>query len=216
MSHPLGYSNGPNGRFSQEPGHHGNRTMTSRTESYAESYYQNRSRYNQRMNPEPAYSNAQTTYPSHGPTYKPSYETMQTVSGSGSPATEGWAQSTNPSSENSSVDRIPRPAKPDPGEAYGFQGFGDGPAVQQLSYRSNPLDGPPNSTSTNGQTGISNQGTSGYPEQPQQIFQKNSIAARPNRPMNMAPSGRGMESTPPARPAAGEKRKSWFKRFSRS
>jgi len=60
-----------------------------------------------------------------------SYETATTASNSGnSYGTEPYAHSTDPSSENSSVDRIPQQVKPDLGEAYGFNGFGGAPEFQ--------------------------------------------------------------------------------------
>ena len=45
----------------------------------------------------------------------------------GSHWTEPWGNSTDPSSENSSIDRIQPGPKADPGEAYGFNGFTNGP-----------------------------------------------------------------------------------------
>jgi hypothetical protein len=67
-------------------------------------------------------------YPSHG--YQQSYDTVTTASGTGSHGTEQWGNSTDPSSENSSLDRINQVAKPDLGEVYGFSGFGGAPQFQ--------------------------------------------------------------------------------------
>lgn len=73
----------------------------------------------------------QTVYPS--PVQQPSHDTVGTLS-NGSHTTEPWGNSTDPSSENSSVDRFPPVApksqQPDLSENYGLTGFGGGPQFQ--------------------------------------------------------------------------------------
>ena len=69
----------------------------------------------------------QGVYPSHG--HQQSYDTVASAS-NGSHATDQWGNSTDPSSENSSIDRVQTAPKPDLGEAYGFNGFGGAPQIQ--------------------------------------------------------------------------------------
>ena len=75
------------------------------------------------------------------PQYQQSYETATTASGYSHGTGHEWSE-TNPSSENSSLERVPghyashasapAPApKADMGEQYGFQGFGGAPDLQQ-------------------------------------------------------------------------------------
>ncbi|CAG8983910.1 hypothetical protein HYALB_00005550 [Hymenoscyphus albidus] len=85
-------------------------------------YYPNRARY-PRTASEPHFNNG-GVYP--GPANQQSYETVTTASG-GSMEPAGYT--TDPSSENSSVDRFAAiPAAPkEPVETYGFNGFGNTP-----------------------------------------------------------------------------------------
>ena len=115
-------------------GYYGNRG--SRPDSYAESNGQPSGLHSQsrrfapshRIRSEPALSNSNGpggVYHSHG--YQQSYDTVATASANGSGATEQWGNSTDPSSENSSIDKVQQAPKPDLGEAYGFNGFGGAP-----------------------------------------------------------------------------------------
>lgn len=72
-------------------------------------------------------NSTQGVYPSHG--HQQSYDTVASAS-NGSHATDQWGNSTDPSSENSSIDRVQTVPKPDLGEAYGFNGFGGAPQIQ--------------------------------------------------------------------------------------
>ncbi|KAI9731493.1 MAG: hypothetical protein M1834_004613 [Cirrosporium novae-zelandiae] len=159
-------------------------------------------RYN-RMQPEPSsnsngYANGngnQNPYGAHG--YQQSYDTV--ASSGGSHGTEPWGNSTDPSSENSSVDRLQHVAKqPDLGEQYGFNGFGGAPQLQpQLDdYQAQSNYGDANL--------YRNDGTSVAP-QPMPV-----TAGR--QPIQLG--GSGSESTRPQQEyrASDEKRKSWFKR----
>jgi len=163
-------------------------------------YFPNRARY-PRTASEPHFNNGQNVYPVPG--NQQSYETVTTASGSGSSA-DPAGYSTDPSSENSSVDRI-APQK-DPAETYGFNGFGNNP--QYL---------PPGS-GINDLNGAQRQGN-GYQHQgPPPLPRKES--AGPRVPIKLGTSSGNVlskESSKEARPAAGEKRKSWFgKRFSKN
>jgi len=170
-------------------------------------YYPNRARY-PRTASEPQFNNGQGVYP--GPGNQQSYETVTTASGSGNSDPAGY--STDPSSENSSVDRVtPLPAK-EPGESYGFNGFG-----------ANPQLPPPGSNLqdqyvANGANGAQRQGN-GYPSQgPPPVPRKEAPIARVPIKLNASSGNVGPGGqNPQQRPGAGEKRKSWFgKRFSKA
>lgn len=62
--------------------------------------------------------------------YQQSYDTGGSNSANESHGTDQWGNSTDPSSENSSIDRVPQASKPDLGEVYGFNGFGGAPQFQ--------------------------------------------------------------------------------------
>lgn len=116
-------------------GYYGNR-VSSRPDSYIDNYgpppnqYNNGRRFGQRMNSDPTLygHNSQNTYPS--PTYPQSYDTGGSISANDSHGTDQWGNSTDPSSENSSIDRVQPAPKPDLGEVYGFNGFGGAPQFQ--------------------------------------------------------------------------------------
>lgn len=171
-------------------------------------YYPNRARY-PRTASEPHYNNGQGVYPVPG--NQQSYETVTTASGSGNSDPAGY--STDPSSENSSVDRVtPLPPVKEPGESYGFSGFGANPQIQppgahlQEQYIAN------------GPNGAQRQGN-GYPNQgPPPVPRKETPIARVPIKLNASSGNIGPGGLNPGqRPGAGEKRKSWFgKRFSRA
>lgn len=159
-------------------------------------YYPNRARY-PRTASEPHF-NGGGVYPPNG--NPQSYETVTTGSGSSDPA----GYSTDPSSENSSVDRVaPLPPK-EPAETYGFAGFGNNP--QYL---------PPGS-------GLIEQYNSGGPVQQGNGYQNQGPPPLPRKesaprvPIKLGATSGNAQPTA-QRPGAGEKRKSWFgKRFSKS
>jgi len=165
------------------------------------SYYPNRARY-PRTASEPHFSNGQNVYPVPG--NQQSYETVTTASGSGSsPDPVGY--STDPSSENSSLDRIAPPPK-DHVETYGFNGFGSAP--QYL---------PPGSGINDqfGLNGAQRQGN-GYQHQGPPPLPRKESAGPPRVPIKLGASS-GNVLSKDSRPATGEKRKSWFgKRFSKT
>lgn len=153
-------------------------------------YYPNRARY-PRTASEPQFNNGGGVYP--GPGNQQSYETVTTASG-GSAEPAGYT--TDPSSENSSVDRFAALPAKEPAETYGFNGFGNTPQFV-----------PPGS-------GLNTQDTNNVPRQMQN-------QAPPPPRKDMAPGGPiklGVTSGNAGPPAAkADKRKSWFsKRFSKS
>lgn len=169
-------------------------------------YYPNRARY-PRTASEPQFNNGQGIYPIPG--NQQSYETVTTASGSGNSG-DAIGYSTDPSSENSSMDRVaPLPAR-EPGESYGFTGFGNNPQILPVGsglQDRNRQDGSPGPQQNNS---YQNQGRP-------QVPRKESIINRV--PIRLGATS-GNAGPPPAdskRSNTGEKRKSWFgKRFSRS
>lgn len=157
--------------------------------------------------------NSQNTYPL--PTYPQSYDTGGSVSANDSHGTDQWGNSTDPSSENSSIDRVQPAQKPDLGEVYGFNGFGGAPQFQGPILEEHGKDAP-----AYGQPGYGQSPTAGAG----QPYQGNGASTR------SAPHGRAKENTPKApiklgnstaailsSSASTEKKKSWLRRrFSKS
>ena len=137
-----------------------------------------------------------------------SYETVNTASGSGSSG-DPTGYSTDPSSENSSVDRItPLPAK-EPTELYGFTGFGANPQYAP------PGSGLQEQYVANSTNGAQRQGNGYQSQGPPAVPRKESAYRGPIK--LGATSGNAGPQNESQRPPAGEKRKSWFgKRFSKS
>ena len=163
-------------------------------------------------------------YPSH--VQQPSYDTVGTLS-NGSHITDQWGNSTDPSSENSSIDRAQQASKSDVGEIYGFSGFGGGPHIQGPILEEHGQGAPGYGQPGYGQSQMSN--GNGY------AFQGNSVppkvpahggpmpppkeSAPPRVPIRLGANNpgasRGASGGPPLPPKT-EKRKSWLgKRFSR-
>jgi hypothetical protein len=176
-----GYNNGQNGHYPYNQ--HGQRS--------------GRPRYNQHVNPDHANG---TFYPNS--TYQRSNDNV--TAGSGSANTDQWGNSTDPSSVNSSFDRLQQQQAHHkqefqrPGETYGFNGFGAGPQIES-SAQSNQAPPPPVHRQSN-MNGYSNQGLP--PAPPSKDV--NASAKRPSlrKPVNSA--------SPAA--ASSSKRTSWFKR----
>ena len=153
--------------------------------------------------------------------FQQSYDTV-TSSGTGSHGTDQWGNSTDPSSENSSIDKIQQGAKQDLGEQYGFNGFGGAPAFQgpilEEHGQGAPEYGRPGyggrSVMASG-PGIPYQGNNLPPPPPPPAH------AKPREPVSRGPIKLGNStshtsnenqqdySTPSVN---GEKRKSWLKR----
>lgn len=96
---------------------------------------------------QPSYSNQQNAYAQNGYAQNGYYKssdniTVASPSGSGS-TPDQWANSTNPSSINSSLDQfqqqqqIQQQQEQAMAESYGFQGFGAGPNINDQAFMSN-------------------------------------------------------------------------------
>ena len=104
------------------------------------SYYGEQQRprgYSGRMPSEPAMNGGRPYgQPQHG--YHQSYDTVNTGYTNGSDSTGPWANSTDPSSENSSIDRNMAMNKPQtPMDGYGY----NGPIMEEQGYDGYPQDG---------------------------------------------------------------------------
>ena len=164
-------------------------------------YYPNRARY-PRTATEPHYGHGQGVYPAPG--NQPSYETVTTASGSGS-SSEPAGYSTDPSSDNSSLDRMAGAGMKEPSENYGLEGFG-----------ANPQFAPPgHGLEQYASNGAPRQVNNGYKSQvPPPVPQKGSSATL-RKPIKLgATSG---NAGPAILAPVPEKRKSWFgRRFSKA
>ena len=200
---PRQYSNGyyGNGRMSRPESYMDRQNGMGRGDSYYDSsdggpsngYVPNRARY-PRTASEPQFNPGQGVYPAAGAQH--SYETVTTASGSGSSA-EHNGYSTDPSSENSSVDRI-TPLREDGGN-YGFNGYGNTNSHLNNGY---------NQYNMSGASGVPRSSNQGPPPPPHS--QSN---APPRVPVKL---GKTISNTN-EKPAPAEKRKSWFgKRFSKN
>ncbi|KAH6675492.1 hypothetical protein B0J14DRAFT_652343 [Halenospora varia] len=163
-------------------------------------YYPNRARY-PRTASEPHFNNGQNIYPMPG--NHQSYETVTTASGSGSSG-DPVGYNTDPSSENSSDDRINALPNKEPAETYGFNGFGNTPQFVPPGAGMNEQYG---GNGQQKQNGYSNQ----RPPPPRKDVPRN------GGPIRLGETSGNAGPPPAQRPAAAEKRKSWFsKRFSKS
>ncbi|KAL8944356.1 MAG: hypothetical protein Q9211_000623 [Gyalolechia sp. 1 TL-2023] len=209
----------PQARFGGEAsaGYYNNRVSMGRPDSFIDNYGNSPTqpgygrRIGQRANSDPALygTNSHSLYPVHS--YQQSYDTVASASGNESHNTDPWGNSTDPSSENSSIDRVQAP-KPDAAESYGFNGLGGAPQFQGPILEENGTNSP-----SYGQAGY------GQPQKP--------IKGSPLHPRNAgppAPPPHGVpHQVPPRVPiklgtspgndrplsnAPGEKRKSWLKR----
>ena len=180
-------------------------------------------RFGPRVRSDPVmYSNnsAGPVYPSHG--HQQSYDTVASaaVSANGSGATEPWGNSTDPSSENSSIDKVPQSSKPDSAESYSVNGFGgtphfQGPILEEHGSGSPAYGQPGYGQSHPGVPG----GTLPYqgnharaPVPPQHGAQRQEA---PRVLIKLGGSGNAISSSPST--TKSEKRKSWLqRRFSKS
>ena len=204
----------------------------SRPDSYIDGYggssaqYNGGRRFGPRNHSDPALygrNGEQLMYQSHG--HHQSYDTVGTTS-NGSHVTDQWGNSTDPSSENSSIDRVqpppPGPPKQDLGEVYGFNGFGgapqfQGPILEEYSQGA-PAYGEPGYGRPRGNY---HDGYDAQDHQPPPTVPPHRAPMPPPKPAgpNVMTKSRPPPSSVRARqtPDDGEKRKSWLKRrFSRS
>jgi hypothetical protein len=164
-------------------------------------YYPNRARY-PRTTTEPQYNHGHGVYPAPG--NQPSYETVTTASGSGS-SSEPAGYSTDPSSDNSSLDRIAGAGMKESSENYGLDGFGANP--QYLP--------PGNGLEPYMSNGAARQGNGYMSHVPPPVPQKGGSATL-RKPIKLGTTSGNAGPAIPA-PAPADKRKSWFgRRFSKA
>ena len=165
-------------------------------------------------------NNPGPVYPSHG--HQQSYDTVisAVMSANGSGATDPWGNSTDPSSENSSIDKVPQGSKPDLNEAYGFNGFGGAPQFQGPILEEHGSESPAYGQPGYGQShpgmasgGLPFQGNeAGAPAPPPHRVQRQEA---PRVPIKLGNSAIVTSSSPSI--TKSEKRKSWLqRRFSKS
>lgn len=217
----------------QVGGYYGGRVAASR-ESYTDGYGPpplpgpSRNRYSQRLQSEPVVprynGNGQPVYPSHS--HQQSRDTVNTGDTSGSHS-EPWGYSTDPSSENSSIDKVnPISTKPDLAEQYGFNGFGSAPNFGASKFRGPIME---EYDSENGgaypQSYSVKNGGGNYLQHhisnPQSAPTQSGPAVPPKGVIKLGPGSApplssSSGNTGPYRPSLqhtpSEKRKSWFKR----
>ncbi len=174
-------------------------------------YYPSRARY-PRTASEPQFNSGAGIYPVHG--IQQSYETVTTASGSGSSG-DPLGYSTDPSSDNSSLDRVQPPAPPEHNYSVGLNGYGGAQNNQMVNYSTNGYGGDGMKQSD---MPLMNGGSQGQTGGPPALPRKDFVQGPPRVPIKLGSSATGGPTTYEApRPGAGEKRKSWFgKRFSRA
>lgn len=216
----LGFT--PRQRLQAENGgYYGNRTSSVRADSIIDNYgnspnpHLNGRRYGpgSRANSDPVlYGHGQNTFPPHN--YQQPYDTGGSTSANESHGTDQWGNSTDPSSENSSIDRVQQASKPDLGEVYGFNGFGGAPQFQGPILEEHGQGAPTYGQPGYGQSQMMSGGTYAY--------QGNGTSKGPPPPTHVSPKEigprvpikLGNSSIKGNTPLAGntEKRKSWLKR----
>lgn len=168
-------------------------------------YYPSRARY-PRTASEPHFNGGTGIYPAYG--NQQSYETVTTTSVSGSSG-DPLGYSTDPSSDNSSLDRVQPPSVPEHGNGgYGTHNY------QAANYAANGYG-----VSQGKQPDMPAAG-GGYQFKigaPPPLPRKDINQGLPRVPIKLGTSaGTATTNQQATRPGAGEKRKSWFgKRFSR-
>lgn len=202
-------------------GYYGHRLSLARPDSFIDSYAANSGQYpgsrrlSQRLHSDPT-SPGQSNppgFPSHS--YQQSLDASGSSSANESHGTDQWGNFTDPSSENSSIDKVQQAPKPDLAEIYGFSGFGGAPQFQGPILEERGQSG-----STYGQLGYGrSQGTprSGNPYSGKEAAKE----VLPPPPPPHAPSKENSPRVPiklgnsplSANVSPGsDKRKSWLKR----
>ncbi|ERF68580.1 hypothetical protein EPUS_04678 [Endocarpon pusillum Z07020] len=207
-----------NGRSQQPGGYYQNgRSYGPRPESVAEDYYEGQDPRHS-YPPRPmrhgsshmmSASSPENIYPSHG--HQPSYDTFTT--GEGSYGTDTRGNSTDPSSQNSSVDRFPTKPEEYPSDNNQAIGYSNGPYSPVSPVYSSEhsfwkgANGRPQAPY--GGTEYMNGGGSNHQTQKPAVLRKEALSP-PSAPIKLdTGSDAGSRPTPP-------KRQSWLKRrFSR-
>ena len=153
--------------------------------------------------------NGQGVYPAPG--YQQSYDTVATSANGSGGYTDQWRDSTDPSSESSSIERLPQSSKPEPAETYGLNGFGGAPQFRDAILEEHSIGTP-----AYGEPGY---GGSQRSRGAGARFQGNRQGALPPTPPPHAPPRDERPRVPiklngPTSPTTdgNEKRKSWLKR----
>ena len=200
---------------------------TARPDSFIENHpttpahHQQIRRFGPRTQSDPAlYGNGHNShgvYPTHG--YQQSYDTVTSVTPSH--GTDQWGNSTDPSSENSSVDKIHQAPKPDVGETYGFNGFGGAPKfpgpILEEHGKNAPAYGQPGYGQSHSVPGVgyAYQGNGIAPAPPPHVAARESV---PRVPIKLGNSSGPLSQAAapyqagPSTVNSSEKRKSWLKR----
>jgi len=221
-----GYDNYNSRRSQVGGGYYGSRQSMARDDdtSFAPPAGPSRSRYSQRLQSEggvPQYRpqrNGDNIYPSNG--YHQSRDTVNTGGSNGSQS-EPYGNSTDPSSENSSIERRTPSSKHDLGEQYGFSGFQNSIAEEHdfnngLNY-SQFSNYPPANPNPNGfpSSGYSN-GNYGAQAPPGPVAAPNRVpiklGADTSQPIRESRNVGVAQSKPSLQSQPSIKRKSWFKR----
>jgi hypothetical protein len=157
--------------------------------------------------------NGNNPYPSQG-----NQQSRETVITGGSNGSHSEPYSTDPSSENSSIERGGPVMKPDLGEQYGFSGFGNGPQPILEEFNGNGA-GP---GAPNGNYYGQNNGASMPPPVPAKTGPPPPPPHNPNmiKLSNTTSNGQGPPPASGGRPNVlsrkatddSDKRRSWFKR----
>ncbi len=173
-------------------------------------------RHSQRMNSDTVLSgqNNLNVYPSYG--YQQSLDAAGSSSANESHGTDQWGNFTDPSSENSSIDKTQQVLKPDLGEIYGFNGFGGAPQFQGPILEEHGQGAPAYGQSGYGHSRGTARGA--YPNQGKGAANEIPPPPPPHAPPkeNVPRAPIKLGSSPAAASASpssnGEKRKSWIKR----
>lgn len=217
MAPPKPYQgNSYNGRSQQTPNdvydNGRNNGPSTRLDSYYDNnynnngYYPNRQRY-PRTASEPFLNNSTGVYPPNG--NQASYETVTTASGSGSSG-DPLGYTTDPSSEDSSYDRLPAVPRHESSDGYNNYPQQNGQFGGSYPAQSNR----PFAAATVS-PGYQN---SGYgPPQNRPLPPIKSDTVPPRVPIKLGKNSSGGSTHYNAAPPANDKRKSWFgKRFSKA
>ncbi|KAL1958899.1 hypothetical protein VTO42DRAFT_3452 [Malbranchea cinnamomea] len=222
-SRPNSYYGGGNGSHNRSYNEYYNgRGNQSRPDSYVDAYggsYHNQysyngqssrgQRYSQRQNGDQWYGyNQQGQSPQYAGYQANDVTGSPSGSGSGNLSADQLGHSTDPSSVNSSIDRLQNRQRPEEqplGETYGFNGFGGEPQLDHSPYYGQGSQEQAGYANYSGQQGFQQGGAYG-----------NFVPAPPPKDVGTPQAGPTYLQKGKDVPHKEEKRKSFFKRFSRS
>ena len=205
-------------------GYYGHRSSLARPDSFIDSYavpsnqYPGNRRLSQRLHSDSALPgpNSPPGFPSHG--YQPSLDASGSSSANESHGTDQWGNFTDPSSENSSIDKVQQAPKPDLGEIYGFSGFGGAPQFQGPILEERGQGPSAFSQTGSGRSQGTIRGVNSYPSR--EVAQDVSSPPPPpphapskgNMPRGPIKLGNSPSSANVSPVTPSDKRKSWLKR----